>query len=935
MKLALRLTCQPAPQREAIAYFVPGRTAEEWLAELIAWQTPLANARLHVIPDGEAARTSCGVFVLGAAPPAARRSPRALPYGVVAGRLYLPVDAALDPPVDDAELERLLAADDSLYLWRPQIGLVELAASRSIAVSDLLLAPAADAQAWDCGVAGVALGARLFSIEPETPPTVESVLEAARDDIGSQPLGLKPLPPAENEPRAGIGGAVGGGLMQIFAGALYGLAKLVPHTGAVHNWVNKIEDWAGAKLNKLAQSLEASRHRELNRLLDLLRSNPDEGLRYALPMGSDQHRGLAPPSGRLGRRNVDFSLSGLRGGGPVDFWDVPGALRMRLIGRYHELAAREIALGRHRRAAYIFATLLNDVKSAANTLADGGHWREAAVLYEQRLNQPHQAARCLRQGGLWAEAIALYEKLGEHETAGDLYLQLGQRDEAELAWRRAVTLCDARLDALAAARLLEHKLGWIDDAWQRLLSAWPRSPQAVESMSEAFRLVARHAWHDRASALVDKLLAEPASPQSDAVAIELVATQALEYPDEAVREHAADRTRVAAAQRLDGGRQTRDEERRIVLAVGRLEPADRLLGRDAQRWLRRRHETAAAAKPLSLARGKISLVREFMLPALDWRAAVATDDALFAAGYRDREVVVVRVAWRRVLDPRFGPLVGPGASFFEEPAGPRWTVEPRQIGAPLLLAADPRGKAPTIVHVLGGEPLAPRKFAAGDPFAAEMQAGGHRALAAKSVGAVYASHGALHAADLTDDGGLTIHAYLSAESQLLGLASFDLKKMFASGPLRYPVPLLAREDKLYAAIGLALWFVGPRRSMGMYPLPHRVTQIVASAPHTRPRVAVAMQQGGMMFWGENAAAGRTPFASEMIEPRIALTRRGCLVAASKDEIDVYRTAEGQLQLSARLPGGQTAPLAATLTSHADQFAILYADGRVAIYRIQA
>jgi hypothetical protein len=121
----------------------------------------------------------------------------------------------------------------------------------------------------------------------------------------------------------------------------------------------------------------------------------------------------------------------------------------------------------------------------------------------------------------------------------------------------------------------------------------------------------------------------------------------------------------------------------------------------------------------------------------------------------------------------------------------------------------------------------------------------------------------------------------------------------------------------------------------MFPLPSAVTQVVGSAPSTPPRVAVAMQQGGVMFWGEHANAGRSAFASEMIEPRIALTRRGCLVAASKDEIDVYRTAEGQLQLSARLPGNQSPPLAATLTSNADQFAIIYPDGRVAIYRIDS
>lgn len=932
MKLAIRLTCRPTSQCEPSAYFVPGRTAEEWLAELIAWQTPLAKARLHIIPDAKGDRSPYGLFVLGAAPPANYRSPRALPYGVVAGRLYLPVEAEVDPSVDDAELERLLASDDSLYLWLPQTGLVELAASRSLAVSDLLLAPEAYANAWDRGVAGIAFNTRLFSIEPEAMPTVESVLEAARDDIGSEPLDLKQLPPTANEPRAGVGGAVGRGLMLGLAGALYGLTRLVPHTGAVRNWINQIEDWAGSKLNKLAQSLEASRHRELNRLLDLLRSNPDEGLRYALPMSGGEHRGLAAPSGRLARRNVDFSLNWFRGGGPADVWDVPGQFQQQLLTRYRELAAREIALGRHRRAAYIFATLLGDVKSAANTLADGGHWREAAVLYEQRLNQPREAARCLRQGGLWAEAIALYEKLGEHETVGDLYQQLDQRDEAEQAWRRAVAACDARHDPLDAARLLEHKIGRSDEAWQRLLSAWPRSSQARLCMTEAFKLLARHGWHERAAALVDELVAEPAFPQPEAVLIELVASQALEYPDAKVRERAADRTRVATAKQLDKRELPTEEAKRMALAVGRLAPDDRLLARDAQRWLLRRQPAKRQEKPLGRPSGKLTLVREFALPSLDWRAAAGTQDALYAVGYRGREVVLVRVSWRAALDPRWGPLVPPSATIAEEPSGPLWVVKPQLVQSPILLAAHAFDRAPVLVHVLYSDSFPVKTFPVNESFPNKVAVGGHRGLSVRTMGAAYASDHALQVADLTNDGALVVNSFLASDARLFGLASLDPGEIVGL-PLRFPAHLLSRRETLCVAAGQGIWFIRHGRLSADVRLPDTAIQLIGSAPHTRARIAVAMQQGGLILWGDHAAAPRTPFASEMLEPRIALTHGGLLVAASKDEIDVYRTAENQLRLHVRVSGNGATPLAVAPTPSANEFAIVYLGGRVAIHRV--
>jgi hypothetical protein len=143
---------------------------------------------------------------------------------------------------------------------------------------------------------------------------------------------------------------------------------------------------------------------------------------------------------------------------------------------------------------------------------------------------------------------------------------------------------------------------------------------------------------------------------------------------------------------------------------------------------------------------------------------------------------------------------------------------------------------------------------------------------------------------------------------------------------------LAREGAFCAAIDENLWFLGRGRSTDVVSLPGAVTQLVCSAPRTRARIAVAWEQGGLIVWGDSAAAPQTPFASEMVEPCIALTRGGFLVAASKDEIDVYTTGSGQLELHARMPGNGATPLAVAPTHGANEFAIIYCDGRVAIHR---
>ena len=214
-----------------------------------------------------------------------------------------------------------------------------------------------------------------------------------------------------------------------------------------------------------------------------------------------------------------------------------------------------------------------------------------------------------------------------------------------------------------------------------------------------------------------------------------------------------------------------------------------------------------------------------------------------------------------------------------------------------------------------------------------MPAGGHRGLSPASIGLTYAGRATVDIADVTRDGMLVVNAYLSADAQLLGLCAFDLRPMAADVMSLLRPVILAREETLFVGLGHDLHSMQQRKRMSVSTFPSAITQLIGSAPHTRPRIAVAMQQGGTILWGDQAEAPQTPFASDMLEPRIALTRRGWLVAASKDEIDVYATASGKLKLHARTGGDGAAPLAALSTHNVNQFALLYPGGRVAVYQI--
>src|SRR5262249_16841238 len=161
-----------------------------------------------------------------------------------------------------------------------------------------------------------------------------------------------------------------------------------------------------------------------------------------------------------------------RGGGSADFWNVSAQIQIDLLREYRRLAERELRLGRHRRAAYIFAELVNDLAAAAAALVAGGPFRGAAVLSPARPQNPPQAARGLAPGRVWAEALAAFEELREYERAGDLARRIDQPDDAERLFRQAVSAALERRDHLSAARVLDQKLRVPDEALERLERGW-------------------------------------------------------------------------------------------------------------------------------------------------------------------------------------------------------------------------------------------------------------------------------------------------------------------------------------------------------------------------------------------------------------------------------------------------------------------------------
>jgi len=615
----LRLVRTDRAIRPACAYLLSGHDARGWLAEMTRWSVPLVDANVYVLPRSRSDIRPAGALVVLPAGVSPAVSQRPLPYGRFGRNLLLPVDAKLTPAVAPEELAALVP--HHCCVFHPTIGLVGFEEADALRVYQLLSAPPTSVEGWDSAQAGTA-GIELQSIGALPAPSVRDIIEQGRREIGTESIAS--LGPSEDErfsSPAGraVGKVVHGGLKIIGGAAKAVRAMFGARGGRLDKFIRRV----GQAMEDIRRALQEQRYRQIARLLRLLERSLDAGIRFALPLDGKLARGTVSPGARLHRRNTNFNLQRLGGGEPADSWAVPDDVRQRLKELYRQAADREIALGRFRRAAYIYAHLLADYHSAANVLVQGRHFREAAVLYKEYLHNPGQAAKCLESGGLLAEAIEIYWEMQEFEKAGDLYATMGNADAAAAAYQRAVDKCLKSKDHLRAAWLLENRLHCPDEAVETLWSAWPQSTQAPTCLKEHFMLLGRLGRHVDAQRRAVELMTSPRNQASPLA--EVLAGLSGQYPYAPVCNQMADVARVVAGRAMPLA--SREDVAKLSGAVASLVPSDRLLQRDADRYLRSR-QIAPRPAPLE----KISRISWIPLPEGLWSSFASTPECLFAAG---------------------------------------------------------------------------------------------------------------------------------------------------------------------------------------------------------------------------------------------------------------------------------------------------------------
>ncbi len=641
----IELTLAPNPQHRgqdqvvstscaAMVFRSAHETVGALLARIIATES-LREGTLYPVPTSRDDITCAGIVWINKDDEARVDClPDAIPLYKPASDLeiWLPRLSQIAPALPSGMLRDAAAKDQLIRVWLPHLGLVGFAKDDAICARDwVTTADRGSARPWSMPPETWSPPQHLSELSMLQPPSLESFLSGLQSELGPSderlidvdsdgiaetpnPAGKmrgwvlrkldqlaefgrsKKKPDEESQssgklseknknPASGAAGAAA-------AAGLAGAAGAAGAAAAMGKMLGKISAPMAAAMSRMMQG---EREDQIEKLLKMMSKNPDEALKYAIPLNSlaETFRGFSMPGAALTSRLTDFSMGSLFGGGsaPADFWSINHDLQMKLQQKYREQANREIAAGRYRRAAYIFAHLLADLRAAASVLERGKFYAEAAVLYRDKLHDKPSAARCFASCGMYVEACELFLSMNQYERAGEIWVSAEEPDRAREMFEQAFRNYKSQGAIVSAAKVLDARLQRRDEAIELLCDQWPTGPDAQQGALLAFQWMGEDGRHEQADRTI-RQMHESSVPHYRANFAALAADTAKRYPDRTVREISEDLCRLSAASSLKSGAPI--ERNSVLESLGELTPSDPQLKRDAIRFADQQRERERA-----------------------------------------------------------------------------------------------------------------------------------------------------------------------------------------------------------------------------------------------------------------------------------------------------------------------------------------------------
>ncbi len=465
-------------------FVIKGSSVKEWILELQELSFMLDEIRIFPVP-GSVANAIWGCLITCNYELSSRLVGKNELCQCVNPDFYIPEKSDVGQVISKEDSERLFLG--KIHVFHPDIGFVELTEISNF--EELLLHPKErfrhiikPEKAFF-----VPEEIRSFQVKPIAP---EGVLENLEKKIfpRSEKLPYKPLNITEKGRLAfykKLFNKSENGKNENFTESSDMFNKILNFMSSVSKKGSMFAD----KIRDDFDDLKERNKKQIEKLMDLLKENPEDALKYAIPLDEKgSTRGTSNGQFKMSKRWSNFSLFSERRmaesaqRGSIDV----GEHYNDLYAQYNKTAQDLISNMEYEKAAFVYMKLLKNHYQAAKTLEDGELYQEAATVYLKHDGNKLKAAECYEKGSMIQEAIDIYEELKNFCKVGDLYMTLQKRDLAIEFYEKSIDVHKQRKQYYQASEVYRNKMNNEQMAQDALMKGWEENCEAFKCLKQYF-----------------------------------------------------------------------------------------------------------------------------------------------------------------------------------------------------------------------------------------------------------------------------------------------------------------------------------------------------------------------------------------------------------------------------------------------------------------
>ncbi len=466
---------------ETRAFLIKGSEPKEWLLGFKRLGIPLKSIDVYPI-GGKDANSTWGCIAVFPGNITKKEAGKYELCQMLNNILFIPEYSTISPKIEDEDAIKLFAAEK--HLFHPETGLVPLGSP--IDWPNLILDIIENEVEVIEPIPSIFIPKQIIGYHIQPLPK-EELLKELEEPLKLERFNDKPLSPAEKAKlkmykailgKEGNSSGTGGGMIGGFFGALAnGLGKMIPGLDSMTE-----------EMHRDLEDLERRNRNELEKLLDLMKDNPEEALKYAIPLDEKgTNRGGMGGVYNMTRLWGDFSIFGNNrprsgGGGNVNANDH----FLKLLDQYNKSAEELIKEKKFEKAAFVYMKLLKNYVKAAETMALGKFYQEAAIIYLKYAKNQDMAAECYEKGMYYKEAIDLYKELKKYEKAGDLLMKTHDIEGAYEQYTLLAKEYGSKHQYVKASLVYRTKMNDRESGQEILLKGWDNQKDAFNCLNNYF-----------------------------------------------------------------------------------------------------------------------------------------------------------------------------------------------------------------------------------------------------------------------------------------------------------------------------------------------------------------------------------------------------------------------------------------------------------------